>query len=75
MIPYDRLEPELRDAVINYRRYGREVFDLDRQVFKHNRDEDVARLKEAIEQRNFWQGRIKELIKGREKELNWLLIG
>jgi len=75
MVTFEELEPELKEAVENYRHYGHEVFEYDRKVDRFNRDEDVARLQEAVKQRNFWQARIKELIKGREKELNWVLIG
>ena len=71
----DNLSPELKEAVKMYRQYGHEVFDLDKKVMKFNEDEDYRKLQEAVERRNFWQAKIKELIKGREKELNWVLIG
>lgn len=71
----EELEPELQEAVKQYRHYGHAVFEYDQKVLKLNRDEDYAKLKEAIEKRNYWQNRIKEQIKGRERELNWLLIG
>lgn len=71
----EELSPELQEAVREYRKYGREVFDYDQKVLKFGRDEDYQQLRESIEQRNFWLRRIKELIKGREKELTWLLIG
>jgi transcriptional regulator NrdR family protein len=71
----EELSPELQEAVKQYRNYGQAVFDCDQKVMKFDRDEDYRSLKEAIEKRNFWQLKIKELIKGREKELNWLLIG
>ncbi|HUL62762.1 MAG TPA: hypothetical protein VLT35_06830 [Methanocella sp.] len=69
------LSPELQEAVKMYKHYGHEVFDYDRKVMKFDKDEDYRKLQEAIEQRNLWQAKIKELIKGREKELNWVLIG
>ncbi len=75
MIQFEDLEPELQEAVNQYKHYGHEVYDYDRKVRKFDRDEDLMKLHEAIEKRNHWQDRIKELIKGREKELNWLLIG
>lgn len=75
MVTIDELEPELREAVENYRRYGRDVSEYDQKVYKYDRDEDVARLREATAQRNYWEGRVKELIKGREKALYWVLIG
>ncbi|HUL61784.1 MAG TPA: hypothetical protein VLT35_01875 [Methanocella sp.] len=75
MVTIGELEPELREAVENYRRYGLEMSEYDQKVYKYDRDEDVARLREATAQRNYWEGRIKELIKGREKELYWVLIG
>jgi hypothetical protein len=71
----EELSPELQEAVKQYRKYGQEVFDLDRRIHKHDRDEDYVLLHHAIEQRNIWQNRLKELMKGREKELNWALIG
>jgi hypothetical protein len=75
MINIEDLEPELREAVNQYRNYGREVSDYDHKVYKFDREEDLKKLHEATEKRNYWQNRIKELIKGREKELNCLLIG
>lgn len=75
MINLDDLEPELREAVIQYRHYGHEVFKYDHKLYKFDREEDLKKLQEAIEKRNYWQDRIKALIKGREKELKWLLIG
>jgi|AGTN01.2.fsa_nt_gi hypothetical protein len=75
MTRFEELELELQDAVNQYRRYGREVSDLDHAVYKFNREEDLKKLHEATENRNFWQNKVKELIKGRERELNWLLIG
>lgn len=71
----DNLSPELQEAVKEYRKSGQEVFRYDRLVMKHNRDEDYQLLQKAIERRNFWQAKVKELIKGREKELKWVLIG
>jgi hypothetical protein len=71
----EELSPELQEAVKQYRKYGQEVFECDQLINKHDRDEDYARLHRAIEQRNLWQNKVKELIKGREKELNWVLIG
>jgi hypothetical protein len=70
-----KLSPELQEAVNQYRKYGQEVFDIDRRIQRHDRDEDYVLLHHAIEQRNLWQNRLKDLMKGREKELNWLLIG
>jgi hypothetical protein len=75
MVNMEELSPELQEAVKEYRKYGMEVFGLDRRVQKYDRDEDYEHLRQAIEQRNFWQNRLKELLKGREKELNELLIG
>lgn len=75
MVNVEELSPELQEAVKEYRKYGQEVFGLDRRIQKHNRDEDYLQLQQAIEQRNFWQNRLKELMKGREKELKELLIG
>jgi len=69
------LEPELQEAVRQYRHYGHEVSKYDHNVSKFGRDDDYEKLKEAVERRNFWFSRIKELIKGREKELGWTLIG
>jgi transcriptional regulator NrdR family protein len=71
----EELSPELQEAVRQYRNYGQAVFDYDQKVRKFDREEDYRGLHEAIGKRNFWQLKIKELIKGREKELNWLLIG
>jgi hypothetical protein len=75
MVNLEELSPELQEAVKEYRKYDEEVFGLDRRIQKYDRDEDYVQLHQAIEQRNFWQNRLKELIKGREKELNELLIG
>ena len=69
------LSPELQEAVKMYRQSGHEVFEYDRKVMKFDRDEDYKKLQEAVERRNFWLAKIRELIKGREKELNWILIG
>ena len=71
----DSLSPELREAVEQYRRYGREVSRLELAAAKSDRDEDYRQLHDAIAQRNHWQGRVKELIRGRERELGRLLIG
>jgi hypothetical protein len=75
MVNMEELSPELQEAVKEYRKYGQEVFGLDRRIQKHGLDEDYTQLRQAIEQRNFWQNRLKELMKGREKELKELLIG
>ncbi|MGA9140301.1 MAG: hypothetical protein WBZ29_08755 [Methanocella sp.] len=75
MTKFEDLEPELQEAVNQYRHYGREMYDYDRKVSKFDRDEDLKKLHEAVEKRKLWEDKIKELIKGREKELNWLLIG
>jgi LPS O-antigen subunit length determinant protein (WzzB/FepE family) len=75
MMKFEDLEPELQEAVNLYRHYGQEVFAYDRKVYKSNLEADLKKLHEATEKRNHWQNRVKELIKGREKELNWLLIG
>jgi hypothetical protein len=75
MVNIEELSPELQEAVKEYRKYGQEVFGLDRRIQKYDRDEDYLQLQQAVEQRNFWQNRLKELMKGREKELNELLIG
>jgi hypothetical protein len=74
MINIENLEPELQEAVREYRHYGHEVFEYDLKVSRFNRDEDLKKLHEATEKRNYWQERIRELIKGRS-ELNSLLIG
>ncbi len=75
MVNMEELSPELQEAVKEYRRYGQEVFGLDRRIQKQGLEKDYEHLRQAIEQRNFWQNRLKELMKGREKELNELLIG
>jgi hypothetical protein len=74
MINIEDLEPELQEAVRQYRHYGHVIFEYDLKVSKFNRDEDLKKLHEATEKRNYWQERIKVLIKGRS-ELNSLLIG
>jgi hypothetical protein len=75
MIKIEDLEPELQEAVKQYRHYGHEISEYDQKVYKFNRDEDIKKLHEATEKRNYWQNRVKELIKGRERALNWLMIG
>lgn len=69
------LPAELQEAVSQYRQYGYDVLKYDRALARENSEDDYALLQDAIAKRNFWQGRIKELIKGRERELNRLLIG
>jgi LPS O-antigen subunit length determinant protein (WzzB/FepE family) len=71
----EELSPELQEAVKMYRQSGQEVLRYDKKVMKFNLDDDYQKLQEAVKQRNIWQAKIKELIKGREKELNWVLIG
>lgn len=75
MIKLEDTEPALQEAVRQYRHYGHEVYDLDQKVSRFNRDEDVASLQEAVRQRNQWKAKIQELIKGRERDLSYLLIG
>ncbi|OPY28888.1 MAG: hypothetical protein A4E28_01233 [Methanocella sp. PtaU1.Bin125] len=75
MFRFDDLEPELREAVKNYRHYGHQAATYDHLVAKYDRDEDYVKLREALDRRAYWQGKITGLIKGREKELFWVLIG
>jgi hypothetical protein len=40
MVNMEELSPELQEAVKEYRKYGQEVFGLDRRIQKHGLDED-----------------------------------
>jgi hypothetical protein len=75
MFDVEELDPVLREAVLKYRHYGQELARLELAAFKSNADDDYEKLHAAVAQRNLWQGKVRDLIKGREKELGWVLIG